>query len=259
MPQTQPFHGRTILVTGASSGIGTALARELARRGARLALFARRADRLEALAGELRAAGAEALAVPGDVTDPASVRAAHRTVAERLGPVQAAFLNAGVGPFIPLRRLTTENVRPTFEVNLFGVVHWLEHLLPPMCEAREGLVVGVSSLAAHFGAPRSGPYSASKAAVTTLLQSVRLEARPFGVRVCTVEPGFVRSELTERNTFSMPFMLEAHDAARRICDGAARGDALVRFPWPLALGVGVLRALPNWLAERLVARATPKG
>lgn len=249
---------QSILITGASSGIGAALAERLAAFGGQIALFARRADRLEEVAGRVAAAGARPLVLTGDVTDPESVRTSYARLVEAQGPVDVAFLNAGVGDSFRLDKFDAARVRKTFEVNVFGVVHWLEHLLPSMLERRTGTLVGISSLASHRGGPMSGPYSASKAAVSVLLESIRLEARSKGISVCIVEPGFIRSEMTDKNKFKMPFMVETEDAAQAIIDAAAEGQPMLRFPWQMAAAVKVLKSLPIGLYDRIAGRMVKK-
>ncbi|MGC4116952.1 MAG: SDR family NAD(P)-dependent oxidoreductase [Myxococcales bacterium] len=242
----------TILVTGASGGIGAAIAEHVAAPGVRVALFARRRDQLEAVAGKVQQKGAEALVLVGDVADLASVEKAWGELVAKWGSsLDFAYLNAGTGGVFPLKKFKAERVRHIFEVNVLGVVNWLHFLLPPMLEARRGTIVGVSSLAAQRGGPGAGAYSASKAAVTNLLESIRLEARRSNVRVCTVEPGFVRTDMTAANKFPMPFMVEPAEAARVICRGAQCGCSMIRFPWPLQAGMALMRWMPNWLYDRV--------
>lgn len=249
----------SILITGASSGIGAAIAEYLGTFGGQIALFARRRERLEATAQRVASAGGTPLILVGDTTRTEDVRRAHAELVERQGPVDIAFLNAGVGDSHPLRAFSAARLRQVFEVNVLGVGEWLEVLLPPMIARRRGVLAGISSLAAHRGAPLSGAYSASKAALSTLLESVRIEARRLGVQVSTVEPGFVRSEITAKNRFRMPFLMDAPDAARLICDAVADGRAIVRFPRPMAAATRVLRHLPVGLYDRLAARMLDRG
>jgi short-subunit dehydrogenase len=245
---------QSILITGASSGIGAALAEHVASYGGKIALLARRAERLEEVAARVAAAGAQPLVLVGDVADPESVAAAHQELVDAQGPVDVAFLNAGVGDSFSVDRFTAARVRQMFDVNVFGVVNWLEHLLPPMLERQSGTLVGISSLAGHRGGPMAGAYSASKAAVSTLLESIRLEVRTAGIVVTTVEPGFIRSEMTDKNKFAMPFMVETEDAARQIADAAAEGRPMLRFPWQMAAAARVLKSLPISLYDRLAAK-----
>ena len=247
----------TILVTGASSGMGAAIAEHLAAPGVRIALFARRKEQLDEVAARVAAKGAESLVLIGDVADLKSVQAAHAELTARWQTIDAAYLNAGTGGVFSLAKFDAGRVRQIFEVNVFGVVNWLHCLLPKMLADKRGTIVGISSLAAQRGGPGSGAYSASKAAVTNLMESIRLEARLSSITVCTVEPGFVKSEMTAKNKFHMPFLMETKDAARIICSGVARGRSMIRFPWTLAAGMALFRWAPNWLYDRLAARSLP--
>jgi short-subunit dehydrogenase len=178
------FHEQNVLVTGASSGIGAAIAEQLGLYGANVALLARRREELEQVARRVEQAGGRALVLVGDTTELEDVRRAHQQMCEQLGAVGTAVLNAGIGRTFPLRRFTAQRVRQIFEVNLMGVVNWLEVLLPPMLEAQTGTIVGMSSLAAHISSPFSGAYSASKAALSNLFGSLRIEGLVHVIYFC---------------------------------------------------------------------------
>lgn len=241
----------SVVITGASSGIGAALARHLAGYGARIALVARRRERLEEVAGAVSRAGGEPLIVECDVADPASVADAAQVVEASFGPPTVAVLNAGIGGRIDIDRFDAELARRMIAINVNGVINWLEHVLPPMIERRSGIVVGVSSIAAYRGLPATSVYSASKAAVSKLLEGMRLESTQHGLQISIVEPGFVRSEMTAANRFKMPFILETDDAAERIADAVADGRGWIRFPWPLVLAMRLVRSLPQPLYDRM--------
>ncbi|MCA9664785.1 MAG: SDR family NAD(P)-dependent oxidoreductase [Myxococcales bacterium] len=242
----------SVVITGASSGIGAALACNIARYGANIALVARRRERLEEVAVAVSRAGGKPLVVPCDVTDVASVARAAAAIREEQGAPTVAILNAGVGGRgVTLEDFDGEQARRTFDINVYGVINWLEHVLPPMVERRSGIIVGISSIAGMRGLPRSAVYSASKSAVSKLLEALRLEGRDHGVQISIVEPGFIKSELTARNEFRMPFILETDDAAERIAAAVADGSGWVRFPWPLVLAMKLVRALPQPLYERM--------
>ncbi|GIW70862.1 MAG: short-chain dehydrogenase/reductase [Planctomycetota bacterium] len=245
------------LLTGASSGIGRGLALALARRGDRLALLARRAEALREVAAQARAQhpqGEEPLVLPADVCDRAAVRAAVAQALERLGGLELVILNAGVGDPLRVERFDDERAARVIEINLIGNLYVLGAALPPMLERRTGHLVGISSLAGWRGLPGSGSYSASKAGFSVLLESLRVDLRRYGIAVTTVEPGFVRTPLTERNRHPMPFLMELEPAVARIVRGIERRRRYVRFPWPLVLATHLVRALPGWLYDALAAR-----
>ncbi len=247
-----------IVITGASGGLGEALARELGRRGHKLGLIARRADRLEALAVAIRASGGQAVVAPADVTDAASVRAAVTAIVEAFGPIDIAVANAGGGAHTPATRFLAEDVSRVFRLNVDGVANLFEAVLPSMIERKSGQLVGISSLAAWRGIPPSSAYSASKAAVTTLLEAMRVELGPLGVTVTTVHPGFVKTDLTAKNKFNMPFLLEANDAGYRMADGILARKREVNFPFQLTWIMRVVRWLPAPLFEWLMRKAMPE-
>jgi len=233
--------GRTAWVTGASSGIGAALVRELAARGCRVGASARRRERLEQLAREC---GADVLAVPADVTDREAMLTAAAAVEERFGPIELAVLNAGLGGRLPAGSWDSALVRRQFDTNVMGTVYGIEAVLPAMRRRRSGAIVGLASVAGYRGLPRSEGYAATKAAQIHMLESLRIDLRPHGIEVVTVCPGWVRTELTATNSFPMPFILEADDAARRICRGIEKGKAEIVFPLPMMLGMKAVRLVP---------------
>jgi short-subunit dehydrogenase len=241
-----------VWLTGASSGIGEALARELARRGARLALFARRRERLEALARELSAGGAEVLVQPGDVRDRNRVRAAVAEAEERFGGIDVAILNAGTGDNLLVEKFDAALVEKIMAVNLLGAVYGIEAALPGMLARGAGKIVGISSIAGVRGLPTAAPYCASKSALSTFLESLRLDLRPRGVEVITVSPGFVKTPLSDRNRHPMPFLVPAERAARIIVRGIERGKRHLHFPRRLTVPVLLLRLLPAALYDRLM-------
>jgi len=232
------YPGAVVWITGASSGIGEALARELTGRGARVAITARRGDRLDEIAGD------RMLAVPADVTDLGAMRAAAARVEQELGPIDLAVLNAGTWKQMDVTAWDTELFRRHVETNLMGMVHGIDAVLPGMRRRRGGVIAGVSSVAGYRGWPSSEAYGSTKAAEINLLESLRIDLLPLGIRVLTVCPGFVRSDLTSQNTFRMPFLMEPPDAAARIADGIAREKAEMVFPLPMMLLMKATRLVP---------------
>ena len=232
------YPGAVVWITGASSGIGEALARELTGRGARVAITARRGDRLDEIAGD------RMLAVPADVTDLDAMRAAAARVEQELGPIELAVLNAGTWKQMDVTAWDTELFRRHVETNLMGMVHGIDAVLPGMRRRRGGVIAGVSSVAGYRGWPSSEAYGSTKAAEINLLESMRIDLLPLDIKVLTVCPGFVRSDLTAENTFRMPFLIDPPDAAARIADGIAREKAEIVFPLPMMMLMKATRLVP---------------
>jgi len=250
-----------VFLTGASSGIGEALAREFSRRGARLGLVARRAEALQVLAGEL----------PGpcqiyalDVTDREQLLDAARDFEARCGATDIVIANAGIG--IGVQTQYYEDLAVFDRVlatNLSAVATCFHPFIGAMRRRRGGTLVAIASVAGVRGLPGSEAYCASKAAVISYCESLRVDLHGSGVAVVTVVPGFVRTPLTAKNPYPMPFLMEADAFAPRAADAILRGASFVVIPWQMAWVARLLRVLPNWAYDRLFAgrarkpRATP--
>ncbi|HVE13565.1 MAG TPA: SDR family NAD(P)-dependent oxidoreductase [Elusimicrobiota bacterium] len=245
-----------VAITGATSGLGREMAVQLGRRGFRVAVTGRRRDKLEETARAVRAAGGACLPLEGPVGELAAVRRHYAEIRAAWGGLDWAILNAGVGDSKDAREFSAQDYRWTFETNVFGVANWLEAVLPDMLAAGRGTVAAVASLAGFRGLPGSGSYCASKAAVIAMMESARLDLRGTGVRAVAVCPGFVKSELTDRNEpGKMPFLMDTADGARAILDGVEAGRPIVHFPWPLSRFVkDVARNLPPALYDPLMLR-----
>jgi NAD(P)-dependent dehydrogenase (short-subunit alcohol dehydrogenase family) len=235
------IRGSVAWVTGGSSGIGAALAHELCLRGARVAITARRAEQLADVAA---AAPGEAHALPGDVREPAALEEVVAAVEANVGPIDLAVLNAGIWAQVDVRNWDSAVIRDHVETNFMGMVHSLDAVLPRMLARRRGTIVGVASVAGYRGYTRAEAYGPSKAAEINLLESLRVDLGPLGIDVQLVNPGFVRTPLTEANDFPMPFMIEAPDAARRIADAIEKGKAEAVFPLPYRVGMKLVRVAP---------------
>lgn len=252
-----------VWLTGASSGIGAALVSRLLDRGARVAVTARRGELLEALAESHAGRGSPLLVVPADVTDAAAVTAAARRVEAEWGAIDLAIFNAGgsVAPTQPVARdpqFEAHDYVATMALNYFSVVYGIEAVLPGMVARGSGHIAAVASLAGYRPSPVALPYSVSKAAVIHLMEGLRLSVAGRGITVTVVNPGFVKTPLTARHTFRMPFLIEADDAAGRIVRGLERGKGEIHFPAPLSWTVKVLRLLPDSIYSRIIARAAPR-
>lgn len=237
MTKVQLTHSR-VWIVGASSGIGAALAEELLSRGARVAISARRVELLEEVsAGRMVTVGV-------DVADEASVRAAAEQVRQELGGIDIAVFNAGTWEQLKLAQLDPESFARHLQVNVMGAVHGVAAVLPGMADQHRGVIAIVASVAGYRGIPGSMAYGASKAAQINFAEAIRPEARKRGVAVVTVNPGFVRTPMTARNTFPMPFLIDADAAARSIANGLAAGRQEIVFPFPMAVMMKIARLLP---------------
>ncbi len=247
------------VITGATSGLGRELALQLARRGWRIAVTGRRADALKETAQLVAEAGGEPLILVGSVTDDEEVRAHYALIKKEWGGLDYALLNAGVGDSMHATEFRTETYRWTFDTNVLGVCRWLEAILPDMIAQGSGVVAAVASLAAFRGLPGSGPYSASKAALVSLLESTRVDLRGTGVDVVTVCPGFVKSPMTARNKpGTMPFLMETPDGAAAMLRGIDARRRIVHFPWQLSYATKyVLGNLPGFIYDRLSSKLAP--
>jgi short-subunit dehydrogenase len=254
----ETFWGRVAVVTGASRGIGRATAHALAREGCTVAVVARSADQLESLVAEIEGLGGKAWAVPADLADEAQARAAIEAVLDRFGAVDILVLNAGIGCQDRLIDLRSEDLRRTFEVNVFGVVASLQPALRSMIARRRGHVVFISSIAGKRAFPVVGGYSASKWALQAIAEALRHEVWGTGVRVSTVCPGPVRTGFersvvgaSRRGHRIRPFALTSEETAAVILDAIARNRREVVVSWPYRLALLVLAAVHPYVSPIL--------
>ncbi|MBT4866240.1 MAG: SDR family NAD(P)-dependent oxidoreductase [Planctomycetaceae bacterium] len=245
---------KVAVITGASSGLGAELARELSRHGWSVGLIARREDRLMTLADEIRQAGGRTAIAVADVSDKAMLLAAFDSIRGELGAVDLLIANAGVGKPDFLDPFTVDDIEQMIRVNLLGVLYSIAAVLPQMIEQRRGHIAAVSSAGAYKGMPGSAGYCASKSAVSTLLEGLRIQLREYGVSVTTICPGFVRTDMTDVNSFRMPWLQEPDAAARKIVRALNRRKKVYNFPWQMALMIKLLRWLPDWFIARTLPR-----
>jgi short-subunit dehydrogenase len=243
---------RSLLVTGASSGIGRALALEYARGGAHLALCARRAPELDALATQVRTLGGAAICIPLDVCDSDAVEEAVRRADRDLGGLDMVIANAGRGGSQHSSRLTWKDVAAIVDVNIRGALATLVAAIPIFLAHQRGHLVGISSLAGVRALPMSAAYSASKAALSTFIESLRIDLAPAGIGVTDVQPGFVATPMIASSTHPTPFRWPADKAARHIARRLERVPAVIAFPWPLVLATRVARLLPAAMYDQAV-------
>ncbi len=242
----------TIFITGASSGIGRALALEYAKGGAKVALAARRVDELEITLQGVKERGGSGLTIPLDVTDAAAVREAVERADRDLGGLDMVIANAGFGAQQHASRAQWSDIAPMIRTNVDGAMATLLAAVPIMMARSSGHLVGISSLAGRRALPESAAYCASKAALSVFLESLRIDLARAGIRVTDVQPGFVATPVLARSQHPTPFVWPVDKAARVIARRLERGPRIVAFPWPLALLTGLGRRLPGTLYERIV-------
>lgn len=249
---------KTLLLTGASSGIGQGLALHYAAPGCRLLLTGRDAARLDQTAAQCREKGAE---VHTAVLDALEAQATARQILawDEAFEIDLLIANAGISGGSGGQGLEgVEAFRRILRVNVEGVMQTVEPLIPRLKARGRGQIALMGSMAGFRGLPSAVAYSVSKNAVRAYAEALRPLLKPHGVVVSLICPGFVRTPLTDVNTFAMPFLMEPAEAARRIAQGLEEGKAVVAFPRPLALAMTVLRFLPRDWADWVVARAPKK-
>lgn len=246
-----------VLITGASSGLGREMARQLGARGWRVAVTGRREEELEETARLAEAAGGECLSLVGSVAEPDTVNRHYAAIRQRWGGLDWAILNAGVADSVNARRFRADVYHRVFATNVGGAVNWLEAVLPGMIEAGSGTIAGISSLAAWRGLPGAGAYSASKAALSTLLESTRVDLRGTGVDVVIVCPGFIRNRsASPAEEGGRPFLMETAEGVRCILAGIDRKQRIVHFPWPLSYFMKyVVHNLPGVAYDWVIGKA----
>jgi NADP-dependent 3-hydroxy acid dehydrogenase YdfG len=245
-----------VFITGASSGIGAALAREFSARGAHLGLVARRREALESLVSTL----------PGrhhlyavDVTDTEAIVAAGRDFDSAIGGADLVVANAGISVGVKTEHYEDlAQFRRVFDTNVLAMASTFHPFIAPMKARRRGTLVGIASVAGIRGLPGSEAYCASKSAVITYCESLRVEMAKSQIRVVTISPGFVRTELTAMNPYSMPFLMDAPDFARQAVDAMLAGVRYRTIPWQMGVVGTLLKFAPRWLFDRVMKRRKQK-
>jgi len=245
-----------VVITGASSGIGAALARHYAGRGAVLGLIARRQTALAGVAADL---SVPVRIYPLDVRDGAALKAAAQDFIACHGSPDIVIANAGVSVgTLAECAADLDAFREVIDINLIGMVRTFQPFIAAMRAARRGTLVGIASVAGFRGLPGAAAYSASKAAAVSYLESLRVELRASGIGVITICPGYIATPMTAQNPYPMPFILSAEAAASLIAGIVRRGKTFAVIPWQMALLARVLGILPNWVYDGLFSRAPRK-
>lgn len=245
-----------LVISGASSGIGLALARHYLERGATIAAFARRGELLQALSAQFPG---KVYCYALDVRDAPAIQWAAQDFMSHVGVPDTVIANAGVSRGTLTEYVEDEEVfQNIMDINVLGMVKTFQPFLIPMREARQGTLVGIASVAGFRGLPGSGAYSASKAAAIAYLESLRVELRGSGLKVVTLCPGYIKTPMTDINTYPMPFILEADEAARRMARDIERGTSFAVVPWRMGIVGWILKRLPNWLYDLVFSKAPHK-
>ena len=244
-----------VWIIGASSGIGAALAIALAREGHSVVASARRIDLLNQVAARSPRSGA-IIPLPLDVRDRSALEAAAAQVFSRFGQLDYCFLNAGK------YELSRSGIDPAVyaevtRVNYLGVVESLAVVIPRLIHQGSGQILVTASVAGYRGLPQAGAYGPTKAALISLCETLAIELKPLGVAVRVINPGFIRTPMTAKNRFYMPFLIDAEDAAQRILRALPGKRFEIAFPWQMILIMKIVRILPNWLYLRVMAKLAP--
>ena len=246
---------RIAWITGGGSGIGRALALELSGLGYRVVVSGRNREPLEQVAAQ--AADGEILPMPADVTRRDELDRVVSDIEERLGPIQLAVLNAGAYKPMGLEAFDADLFQQIIEVNYLGAINCLNALLPKMLDRRQGEILITASLSGYRGLPQAAPYGASKAALISMAESLHPELKKQGVKLRLINPGFVRSRLTDKNDFYMPFLISPEQAAREIVKRLPRNSFEIAFPTPFAAILKFMRCLPYKLYFHFIKRLIP--
>jgi short-subunit dehydrogenase len=241
------------LITGASSGIGAALARRFARHGEHVVLMARRRSLLEQLAAEIATAGGSAEVLAGDVTDAPAMQAAIQSILQRHGRIDRLILNAGGGGRTPPEQLTAAEMHAAFDLNVMGVAHVVEAALPTLLRQGRGQIVAIGSIAGFRGLPHAASYGAAKAALMNYIESLRLDLAPKGIAVTLAAPGFIVSRDTRKKR-ARPMSIALDPAADILFAAIVAQQPYVSLPWRLAWIARLVRLLPAGLYDPLIRR-----
>jgi len=245
-----------VVVSGASSGIGLSLARHYLERGATVAALARRGDLLNSLAEEFPN---RVICYTLDVRDAPAIQRAAGDFMSRAGVPDIVIANAGVSRGTLTEYVEDEDVfQNIMDINVLGIVKTFQPFLLAMREAQRGTLVGIASVAGLRGLPGSGAYSASKAAAIAYLESLRVELYGSGIKVVTLCPGYIKTPMTDINTYPMPFILNVDEAARRMAHVIEQGISFAVVPWQMGYVGWVLKHLPNWLYDWAFSKAPHK-
>jgi NAD(P)-dependent dehydrogenase (short-subunit alcohol dehydrogenase family) len=238
-----------VLIIGASQGIGKALAEAYLNAGANIVLLSRNTTAIEEICSVQLTAGQKSFYLKCDVADYDDVKSGISFAIEKLSTIDLAIINSGIGIPEWMESFRSEEYKKTFAVNAFGIAHALEFLIPIMKKQGYGTIAGVTSLADVRGYPGSSSYCSSKAAASVLLESARVELNPHNINIITIKPGFVKTAMTDKNEFYMPFLMSTEKAAKIILKGINKRKSIVQFPFGTVMLTRLVKFVPNWIYD----------
>lgn len=246
---------KTVFITGASSGIGAELARQISARGAIVGLLARRREELEKLKQSIEEKGGEAKIFPVDVTNYEAVLTSVKQFCEEFDRIDVLIANAGIaGKTANAWEIDPRNFEEVIKINLLGAVNTVVAALPEMLRQNQGHLVAISSLAGFRGLPKSAAYCASKSAMNAFFESVRVDLFNTNIDVTIIQPGFIKTPLTSGRKHPMPFLMELDEATQKMIRAIEKRKSFYAFPWQLASLVRLARFFPVWLYDRIVSK-----
>jgi len=247
------FEKRTILITGASTGIGKAISQKLLKESCNLVLIARRDNLINDFINEVEGQLANVKVIKCDVSNKLDVENAYNLAVAEFDKIDIAILNSGVGFNVTPETFNSKYAEETMNVNFMSVIYWIEQLLPEMMKRKGGIIAPVSSLADNRGYSGSGFYCASKAALSIFTEGLTIDLKKYCIKVLTIKPGFVKTPMTDNNRFKMPFLMSAEKSADIIINGIKKEKNIIQFPLPTVLGSKLIGLLPSWF-YRLIAK-----
>ncbi len=248
------FDNKTILITGASAGIGKALGEKLIETSCKLILVSRKTKKIVTWVNEIKNPKAKILILYNDVADKNSVNDVYQKSISEFGNIDVAILNSGVAEKITPQNFNSDVAEKIINTNFLGAVYWIEQILPTMLKRGKGIIAPVSSLADNRGYSGSGFYSASKAALSVFAEGLTLELKKHGIKVLTIKPGFVKTSMTDKNKFRMPFIISPQLAAEYILSGIEKEKRIIQFPFAAVVGSKIMRVLPYRIIEKLLIK-----
>ncbi len=249
----------TVLITGASSGIGEALAYEYAKQGATLGLVGRRGEALQKLATKIRQQGNQVAVFTADVRDSKALQVVAQDFIGQFGSPDIVVASAGVSiGTLTQHAEDTDCFKTVMEINVVGLVNTFQPFIEAMIKQQHGQLVGFASVAGIRGLPGAGAYSASKAAAISYLESLRVEMQPHGIGVTTIAPGYIRTPMTDMNPYKMPFLMDVNEAASKFVKAIAAKRRFTIIPWQMGVVARAMRFIPPFLWDLMMRNAPHK-